>query len=75
MYVKQPQGYGDLSNRVYKLNKALYGFKESPRAWYECFNDYIDNLGFYRSKYCPYVKTENDITVYILLFVDMLRRY
>lgn len=74
VYVKQPEGYNDFSNKVYKLNKALYGLKESPRAWYECFNDFIKNLGFDRSKhdYCLYVKRENNVTVYILLFVDDL---
>ena len=32
VYVKQPQGYDDYSGRVCKLNKALYGLRESPRA-------------------------------------------
>ena len=33
--VKQPQDYDDNSGRVCKVNKALYGLRESPRTWYE----------------------------------------
>jgi len=33
IYVPQPRGYEDGTDRVYKLiNKALYGLRESPRA-------------------------------------------
>ena len=31
VYVNQPKGYADGTNRVCKLSKALYGLKESPR--------------------------------------------
>lgn len=41
VFVKQPQGYDDGSGRVYKLKRALYGLRESPRAWFECFYGYI----------------------------------
>jgi hypothetical protein len=74
VYVKQPFGFDDCSGRVYKLNKALYGLKESPRLWYECFNDYITTIGFRRSKFdnCLYVKVVNEVSIYIILFVDDL---
>jgi hypothetical protein len=26
---------------VYKLHKALYGFKQAPRAWYEHLRDFL----------------------------------
>jgi len=37
VYVKQPPGFKNpkFSNRVYKLQRALYGLKQSPRAWYD----------------------------------------
>ena len=41
VYVNQPKGYADGTNRVCKLSKALYGLKESPRDWYECFDKYV----------------------------------
>lgn len=41
VYVKQPVGYSDRSDKVLKLEKALYGLRESPRAWYECLDEYL----------------------------------
>ena len=37
VYVKQPPGFENpkFSNRVYKLQKALYSLKQAPRAWYD----------------------------------------
>lgn len=74
VYVKQPKGYGDETNKVCKLIKALYGLKESPRAWYECLDKFLISIGFVRSNvdFCLYtLRTEND-TVYLLIFVDDL---
>lgn len=74
VYVKQPIGYEIGTDKVYLLLKSLYGLKESPRAWYECFNEFLTSLGFRRSKYdyCLYYKKNKDLPVYILLFVDDL---
>jgi hypothetical protein len=48
MHVEQPPGFesGEYSNHVYKLHKALYGFKQAPRAWYECLRDFLIEIGF-----------------------------
>nr|GEU82602.1 hypothetical protein [Tanacetum cinerariifolium] len=37
VYVAQPPGFIDFEkpNHVYKLKKALYGFKQAPKAWYD----------------------------------------
>ena len=72
VYVKQPPGFEDGTNRVCKLIKALYGLRESPRQWYECFDEYIQSLGFRRSKndYCLYIN-EGGI-IFVILFVDDL---
>nr|GEY53710.1 uncharacterized mitochondrial protein AtMg00810-like [Tanacetum cinerariifolium] len=50
VYVCQPLGFEDLefTDRVYKVEKALYGLYQAPRAWYETLStDLLDN-GFYR---------------------------
>lgn len=72
VYVRQPQGYDDGTNRVLKLRKSLYGLRESPRRRYECFNESMLKLGFKRCEYdyCLYIKRSNGDCVYILLFVD-----
>ena len=74
IYVKQPQGYEDGTERVCKLDKALYGLRESPRAWYECFDEYLRDIGFERSKYdyCLYSLRDKNEIIYLILFVDDL---
>ena len=74
VFVKQPMGYDDESEKVCKLEKALYGLRESSRAWYECFDDYMEKLGFQRSEsdYCLYIKYGSDDIIYLILFVDDL---
>nr|GFA72299.1 hypothetical protein [Tanacetum cinerariifolium] len=38
VYVMQPPGCQDLEfpSQVYKVEKAMYGLHQAPRAWYEC---------------------------------------
>jgi hypothetical protein len=33
LYMEQPEGFHDKTNRVCKLRKGLYGLKQSPRVW------------------------------------------
>lgn len=37
-------------DKVCKLNKSLYGLKQSPRAWFECFGKVVRNLGYSQSQ-------------------------
>ncbi|GJS71936.1 putative ribonuclease H-like domain-containing protein [Tanacetum coccineum] len=50
VYVCQPPGFEDLDfpDRVYKVEKALYGLHEAPRAWYETLSTYLLDNGFQR---------------------------
>ncbi|GKC39986.1 putative ribonuclease H-like domain-containing protein [Tanacetum coccineum] len=52
VYVCQPPGFEDpdFPNRVYKVEKALYGLHQAPRAWYETLSTYLLNNGFHRGK-------------------------
>jgi len=72
IYVNQPEGYEDGTNKVYKLIKSMYGLSESPRDWYKCLNDYLISIGFERSKVdlCLYSHGEGNDTVYLLNYVD-----
>ncbi|KAI3732428.1 hypothetical protein L1987_63633 [Smallanthus sonchifolius] len=50
VYVSQPPGFEDPMHRdrVYKLDKALYGLHQAPRAWYETLSTHLLNNGFRR---------------------------
>ena len=72
IYMKQPQGYEDGTNRVCKLLKSLYGLKQSPRCWTERFTKFISNLKFYQSNAdpCFYFYTEDDKLMLMTIYVD-----
>ncbi|GKE84132.1 putative ribonuclease H-like domain-containing protein, partial [Tanacetum coccineum] len=66
VYVNQPPGFVDpeFPNRVYKVEKALYGLHQAPRAWYETLSTYLLENGFRRGtidKTLFIKKTKNDI--------------
>ncbi|GJU11353.1 putative ribonuclease H-like domain-containing protein [Tanacetum coccineum] len=52
VYVRQPLGFEDpdFPDRVYKVEKALYGLHQAPRAWYETLSTYLLDNGFLRGK-------------------------
>ncbi|GKD21975.1 putative ribonuclease H-like domain-containing protein, partial [Tanacetum coccineum] len=50
VYVFQPPSFKDLHfpDKVYKVEKALYGLHQGPRAWYETLSTYLLENGFRR---------------------------
>ncbi|GKC58708.1 putative ribonuclease H-like domain-containing protein [Tanacetum coccineum] len=50
VYVCQPPGFEDpeFPDKVYKVEKALYGLHQAPRAWYETLSTYLLDNGFQR---------------------------
>ncbi|GJY63542.1 putative ribonuclease H-like domain-containing protein [Tanacetum coccineum] len=52
VYVCQPPGFEDpdFPDRVYKVEKALYGLHQALRAWYETLSTYLLDNGFQRGK-------------------------
>jgi histone deacetylase 1/2 len=52
VYMKQPPSFGSSANPNYicKLDKALYGLKHAPRAWYSRLSFKLSTLGFVPSK-------------------------
>ncbi|GJX15506.1 putative ribonuclease H-like domain-containing protein, partial [Tanacetum coccineum] len=52
VYVCQPPGFEDpdFPDRVYKVEKALYGLHQAPKAWYETLLTYLLDNGFQRGK-------------------------
>ncbi|GJW62643.1 putative ribonuclease H-like domain-containing protein [Tanacetum coccineum] len=52
VYVYQPPGFEDpeFPDKVYKVEKALYGLHQAPRAWYETLSTYLLDNGFQRGQ-------------------------
>nr|GEV39784.1 ribonuclease H-like domain-containing protein [Tanacetum cinerariifolium] len=52
VYVMQPPGFQDpeFLDRVYKVEKAMYGLHQAPRAWYGTLSKYLLDNGFQRGE-------------------------
>ncbi|GKE44473.1 putative ribonuclease H-like domain-containing protein, partial [Tanacetum coccineum] len=50
VYVMQPPGFQDpgFPDKVYKVEKAMYGLHQAPRAWYGTLSKYLLDNGFQR---------------------------
>nr|GEY14313.1 putative ribonuclease H-like domain-containing protein [Tanacetum cinerariifolium] len=74
VYVSQPSGFVDpeFPNKVYKVEKALYGLHQAPRAWYETVSTYLLDNGFRRwtiDKTLFIMKIKDDILL-VQVYVD-----
>ena len=76
IYMTQPQGYVKEGEEelVCKLNKSIYGLKQSSRCWYNTIDQFLKNSGYVQSSAdsCIYIKREGDDIVLMALYVDDL---
>nr|GEU43136.1 retrovirus-related Pol polyprotein from transposon TNT 1-94 [Tanacetum cinerariifolium] len=74
VYVYQPSGFEDLNflDRVYKVEKALYGLNQAPRAWYETLSTYLLDNGFQRGKIDKtlFIKRDKSDILLVQVYVD-----
>ncbi|WKA00091.1 hypothetical protein VitviT2T_018481 [Vitis vinifera] len=74
VYMEQPEGFVLLGNenKVCKLVKSLYGFKQAPKQWHKKFDHAILSNGFRHNNVdkCLYSKTCDDYMVIVCLYVD-----
>ena len=72
--MQQPEGFVDSSHpdKVYKLNKALYGLHQAPAKWYETLSKYLADKGFRRGvvDHTLFVKDDGDDTLLVQIYVD-----
>ncbi|KAJ9553136.1 hypothetical protein OSB04_017181 [Centaurea solstitialis] len=52
VYVSQPEGFVDKDHpdHVYILDKALYGLKHAPQAWYDSLSQFLVESGYSKGK-------------------------
>ncbi|GKD79592.1 putative ribonuclease H-like domain-containing protein, partial [Tanacetum coccineum] len=74
VYVCQPPGFEDpqFLDKVYKVEKALYGLHQAPRAWYETLSTYLIENGFRRGTIDKilFIKKEKDDILLVHVYVD-----
>lgn len=72
IYMKQPEGFEDGSNRVCKLKRSLYGLKQSPRCWNQKFTQFLIEYGFKVSDAdsCIFYKESENSMIYLAIYVD-----
>lgn len=75
IYMQQPEGFikpGE-ENLVCKLNRSIYGLKQSPRCWNKELKSYMEKIGFKQSSAdpCIFVRNAKCLTV-VAVYVDDL---
>ena len=78
IYVSQPRGWKTLNlmglaepfkdGHVLKLNRSLYGLRQSPRNFFEHLKERLESIGFEQSKCDPCLFLKGEITC--LVYVD-----
>ncbi|GJW26983.1 putative ribonuclease H-like domain-containing protein [Tanacetum coccineum] len=72
--ISQPLGFVDpeFPEKVYKVEKALYGLHQAPRAWYETLSTYLLDNGFYRGQIDKtlFIKRVKDDILLVQVYVD-----
>lgn len=53
IFMLQPEGFADGSDKVCRLKKSLYGLKQASRVWNAKLNEALIDFGLTRSKYDP----------------------
>ncbi|GJZ89046.1 putative ribonuclease H-like domain-containing protein [Tanacetum coccineum] len=74
VYVCQPPSFEDphFPNKVYKVEKALYGLHQAPRAWYETLSTYLIKNGFRRGTIDKtlFIKKDKGDILLVQVYVD-----
>ena len=78
IYMRQPEGYENCENphMVCKLNKSIYGLKQSARCWNVTLDSYLKRSGYVQNPAdpCIYCKTVNkrgkQCLIIIAVYVD-----
>lgn len=71
IYMELPEGTGE-EGRIVKLQRSLYGLKQSPRRWNKRFREFLKKFEFITSEADNYVYcgTINNEDVLLALYVD-----
>jgi len=74
LYIKIPQGLNGEPGTVLKLNKSLYGLKQSPRCWHHALTTALKEIGLTpcHSDPCLYFSSDKSKPMFLYAHVDDL---
>jgi hypothetical protein len=72
VFMTIPQGIPHQTGEVWKLNRALYGLKQSPNCWNGEIDSYLQSIGYKPTKtdVCMYIKPTTTGRIILCLYVD-----
>nr|GEV28186.1 ribonuclease H-like domain, reverse transcriptase, RNA-dependent DNA polymerase [Tanacetum cinerariifolium] len=74
LYLCQPLRFEDIDfpDKVHKVEKALYGLHQAPRAWCETLSTYLLDNGFHRGKIDKtlFIRRHKDDIFLVQVYVD-----
>lgn len=72
IYMEQPSGFSDGTNKVCKLQRSLYGLKQASRCWNRKFKEFIQLFGFVAcgADSCVFVSRKDGKLTILAIHVD-----
>ncbi|GJW46078.1 retrotransposon protein, putative, ty1-copia subclass [Tanacetum coccineum] len=74
IYMVQPEGFVDPKHprKVCKLQRSIYGLKQTSRSWNKRFDEEIKRFGFTQNldEPCVYQKASGSNVTFLILYVD-----
>ncbi|KFD60884.1 hypothetical protein M514_26945 [Trichuris suis] len=72
VYVRQPEGFEDGTDRVCRLNRSLYGLKQSPRCWNKRLVEFMKKKGMKQSTAdpCLFIRQGRKSKLMVVVYVD-----
>ncbi|KAL0453973.1 UNVERIFIED_CONTAM: hypothetical protein Slati_1375400 [Sesamum latifolium] len=74
IYMDQPEGFTTVGEeqKVYHLQRSIYGLKEAFRSWNTRFDEVIRGYDFIKNEHdpCVYKKISGSSVAYLVLYVD-----
>ena len=74
LYMMQPEGFVNPkgANKIYKLQRSIYGLVQASRSWNICFDKVIKAYGFIQtcSEAYIYKKVSGSTTTFLIVYVN-----
>ena len=72
IYMRQPEGFVQDPSLVCKLNKSIYGLKQSAMLWNKTILDFMSQQNLTQSAKdpCLFIRKDNSNILYVLIWVD-----